>query len=145
MEITLIKEKETPGTWRYKENKEDHPMTIYLTKEQVKELGNPQTIKMTITVAQTNCQSVKGIISVIALLVIGILGLIGCTVMLIASAKNKKTIRYRAIGLTGIVVSFILIMMGAVGSFGTPKSPSSTVAPSDSSVCSHKIESLNQV
>jgi hypothetical protein len=51
MEITLIKEKETPGTWRYKENKEDHPMTIYLTKEQVKELGNPQTIKMTITAA----------------------------------------------------------------------------------------------
>jgi putative flippase GtrA len=65
--------------------------------------------------------------------------------MLIASAKNKKTIRYRAIGLIGIVVSFILIMMGAVGSFGTPKSPSSMVAPSASSVYSHKIESLNQV
>jgi hypothetical protein len=49
MEIILIKEKETPGTWRYKENKEDHPITIYLTKEQVKELGNSQSIKMTIT------------------------------------------------------------------------------------------------
>ena len=49
MEIILSKEKETPGTWRYKENKEDHPITIYLTKEQVKELGNPTTIKMTIT------------------------------------------------------------------------------------------------
>jgi hypothetical protein len=34
MEIILAKEKETPGTWRFKENKEDHPMTIYLTKEQ---------------------------------------------------------------------------------------------------------------
>jgi hypothetical protein len=32
----IIGEKETPGTWRYKENKEDHPMTNYLTKEQVK-------------------------------------------------------------------------------------------------------------
>ena len=51
MEIILTKEKETPGTWRYKENREDHPITIYLTKEQVKELGNPQSIKMIITAA----------------------------------------------------------------------------------------------
>jgi len=29
MEIILVKEKETPGTWRFKENKEDHPITIY--------------------------------------------------------------------------------------------------------------------
>ena len=49
MEIILVKEKETPGTWRFKETKEDHPLTIYLTKEQVKELGNPQSIKITIT------------------------------------------------------------------------------------------------
>jgi hypothetical protein len=49
MEIVLGKEKETPGTWRFKENKEDHPMTLYLTKDQVKELGNPQSIKVTIT------------------------------------------------------------------------------------------------
>ena len=48
MEFTLVKEKETPGTWRYKEDKEDRPMTIYLAKEQVKELGNPETIKVTI-------------------------------------------------------------------------------------------------
>ena len=52
MEIILIKEKETPGTWRFKENKEDHPMTIYLTKEQVKELGSPESIKVKITVVQ---------------------------------------------------------------------------------------------
>jgi hypothetical protein len=51
MEIILVKEKETPGTWRFKETKEDHPLTIYLTKEQVKELGNPQSIKITITAA----------------------------------------------------------------------------------------------
>ena len=51
MEIILIKDKETPGTWRFKENKEDHPMTIYLTKEQVKELGSPESIKVTITAA----------------------------------------------------------------------------------------------
>jgi len=35
MEIILIKEKETPGTWRFKEDKSDRPMTIYLSKEQV--------------------------------------------------------------------------------------------------------------
>jgi len=51
MEIILIKEKETPGTWRFKENKGERPMTIYLTKEQVKELGNPESIKLTITAA----------------------------------------------------------------------------------------------
>jgi hypothetical protein len=49
MEIVLVKDRETPGTWRFKENKEDHPITIYLTKEQVKELGSPESIKVTIT------------------------------------------------------------------------------------------------
>jgi hypothetical protein len=51
VEIILIKERETPGTWRYKEDKSDRPMTIYLTKAQVKELGDPQSIKLTITAA----------------------------------------------------------------------------------------------
>ena len=51
VEIILVKEKETPGTWRFKEKKEDHPMTIYLTKEQVKELGSPESIKITIEAA----------------------------------------------------------------------------------------------
>jgi len=51
MEIILVKDKETPGTWRFKEDKEDHPLTIYITKEQVKELGNPESIKVTITAA----------------------------------------------------------------------------------------------
>jgi hypothetical protein len=51
MEFILIKEKETPGTWRFKENKEDRPMTIYLSKDQVKELGDPKSIKVTITAA----------------------------------------------------------------------------------------------
>jgi putative endonuclease len=49
MEFILIKEKETPGTWRYKEGKAERPMAIYLTKEQVSELGNPKSIKVTIT------------------------------------------------------------------------------------------------
>jgi len=48
MEFILVKEKETPGTWRFKENKEDRPMTIYLSKDQVKELGNPKSIKVTV-------------------------------------------------------------------------------------------------
>ena len=51
MEIILIKEKETPGTWRFKENKDERPLTIYLTKEQVKQLGDPESIKVTITAA----------------------------------------------------------------------------------------------
>ncbi len=51
MEIILTKEKETPGTWRFKEDKEDHPLTIYLTKEQVKDLGNPESIKVAIKAA----------------------------------------------------------------------------------------------
>lgn len=51
VEVILLKEKETPGTWRFKEDKEDHPMTIYLTKEQVRELGNPESIKVTIAAA----------------------------------------------------------------------------------------------
>jgi len=51
MEIVLVKEKETPGTWRYKEKKEDRPMTIYLTKEQVKDLGDPESIRVTIMAA----------------------------------------------------------------------------------------------
>ena len=51
MEIILVKEKETPGTWRFKENKKERPMTIYLSKDQVKELGSPESIKITITAA----------------------------------------------------------------------------------------------
>jgi hypothetical protein len=51
VEIILTKDKETPGTWRYKEQKEDHPLTIYLTKEQVQELGSPESIKITVTAA----------------------------------------------------------------------------------------------
>ena len=51
MEIILVKEKETPGTWRYKEKTDDRPLTIYLTKDQVKELGNPDSIKVTIAAA----------------------------------------------------------------------------------------------
>ena len=51
MEIILVKEKETPGTWRFKEIKEDHPITMYLTKEQVKDLGSPESIKITIEAA----------------------------------------------------------------------------------------------
>jgi hypothetical protein len=51
LEIILQKEKETPGTWKFKENKDDHPITIYLTKEQVKILGQPESIKVVITAA----------------------------------------------------------------------------------------------
>jgi hypothetical protein len=49
MEFVLNKERETPGTWRFKENKDERPLTIYLTKEQVKQLGDPESIKVVIT------------------------------------------------------------------------------------------------
>jgi len=48
MEITLTKDKVTPGTVRFKENSDDHPITIYLTKSRVEELGNPETITVDI-------------------------------------------------------------------------------------------------
>ena len=49
--LTLIlhKDKTTPGTIRFKEtDNEDHPLAIYLTKERVSELGDPEAIKVTI-------------------------------------------------------------------------------------------------
>jgi hypothetical protein len=51
MEFVLKKEKETPGTWRFKEDKDERPLTIYLTKDQVSELGNPTSIIVTIKAA----------------------------------------------------------------------------------------------
>jgi len=51
VEIILKKERETPGTWRYKEENAERPMTIYLTKVQVSELGDPESIKVTIEAA----------------------------------------------------------------------------------------------
>jgi very-short-patch-repair endonuclease len=51
MEFVLKKEKETPGTWRYKEDKDERPLTIYLAKDQVNELGNPTSIIVTIKAA----------------------------------------------------------------------------------------------
>ena len=46
--LTLKKDKETPGTMRFKEESDNHPITIYLTKAQCKELGNPDTLTVTI-------------------------------------------------------------------------------------------------
>lgn len=51
MEFTLNKDKTTPGAIRFKEDKTDHPLAIYLTKAQVEELGSPETIKATIEAA----------------------------------------------------------------------------------------------
>jgi len=48
MKLTLTKDKVTPGTVRFKEDSEDHPITIYLTKDRVAELGNPETLTVTI-------------------------------------------------------------------------------------------------
>lgn len=46
--IVLHKDKTTPGTIRFKETKDDHPLAIYLTKAQVSELGDPESIQVTI-------------------------------------------------------------------------------------------------
>jgi len=48
MKLTLLKDKVTPGTVRFKEDIKDHPVTIYLTKERVAELGNPESLAVTI-------------------------------------------------------------------------------------------------
>ncbi len=48
MKVTLTKDKVTPGTVRFKEDSEDHPITIYLTKDRVTELGNPESITVAI-------------------------------------------------------------------------------------------------
>ena len=49
MEFTLAKDKTTPGTIRFRETGDvERPLVIYLLKDQVKELGNPETIKVTI-------------------------------------------------------------------------------------------------
>ncbi len=48
MKVILTKDKTTPGTVRFKEDSEDHPITIYLTKTRVTELGDPESISVTI-------------------------------------------------------------------------------------------------
>ena len=48
MKLILTKDKTTPGTVRFKENTDDHPIAVYLTKERVKELGDPEVISVDI-------------------------------------------------------------------------------------------------
>ena len=49
MKLTLAKDKTTPGTMRYKETGDvDRPIALYLTKDRVNELGNPEVITVTI-------------------------------------------------------------------------------------------------
>ena len=49
MKLILTKDKTTPGTIRYKETGDiDRPLVIYLTKDRVAELGNPESISVVI-------------------------------------------------------------------------------------------------
>jgi len=49
MQFSLKKDKTTPGTVRYRETGDaERPLVIYLLKEQVADLGNPETIVVTI-------------------------------------------------------------------------------------------------
>lgn len=51
VEFVLKKVKETKSTWVFKENKDENPIAIYLTKDRVKELSNPTSIIITIKAA----------------------------------------------------------------------------------------------
>lgn len=49
MKITFTKEKETPGTVRYKEDADDPKVgTLYLKKATAAELDNPEKITVTV-------------------------------------------------------------------------------------------------
>ena len=48
MKLTLTKDKVTSGAVRYKEDSKDHPIGLYLSKERVKELDNPEVISIDI-------------------------------------------------------------------------------------------------
>ena len=47
--VRLVKDKANPATILFSEESGDHPIHIYLTKERVKQLGNPETITLTIS------------------------------------------------------------------------------------------------
>ena len=49
MKLVLTKDKVTPGTVRFRETGDaERPLVIYLLKEQVKELGDPESISLNI-------------------------------------------------------------------------------------------------
>jgi len=49
MKLTLTKDKVTPGTIRFRETGDaERPLVIYLLKDQVRELGDPETITVDI-------------------------------------------------------------------------------------------------
>ncbi len=51
MKIIMHKEKATKNAVRFGDGNQPHGKNIYLTKEEVAELGNPETIKVTIEAA----------------------------------------------------------------------------------------------
>jgi len=51
MEITMTQEKSTKNSVRFGDGVQPHGKNIYLTKEEVTELGNPDAIKVTIEAA----------------------------------------------------------------------------------------------
>jgi len=49
MKMTLARDKVTPGTVRFRETgNAERPLVIYLLKDQVKELGDPESISVDI-------------------------------------------------------------------------------------------------
>lgn len=51
IEVTMHKDKVTPNTVRYTDGADQHSKNIYLTKTEVKELGDPENITVTINAA----------------------------------------------------------------------------------------------
>lgn len=51
IEKTLTVNKETKNSVRFQEETDDHPLTVYLLKSEVADLGNPQSIRVTIEAA----------------------------------------------------------------------------------------------
>jgi hypothetical protein len=53
MELTFVKEKETKNTWRYQETQEAGPVgALYIRKDAVRALNNPEKIIVTIKEAK---------------------------------------------------------------------------------------------
>lgn len=48
LRLKLTKDKTTKNAIRFAEDSDDHPVNIYLTKERVIELGNPEVVSVTI-------------------------------------------------------------------------------------------------
>jgi hypothetical protein len=59
MQVELVREKETKGTFRYAEESE-HPLIgmVYIPKSTLDQLGNPERLKVTLEAAEQHLAAV---------------------------------------------------------------------------------------